>query len=104
MQESEIIPFVYQVIQEQLSPTPFQVYLFGSRALKTNNSFSDFDFLINMGKKIPNPQLSQIKESLSRLPTLYSLDISDYHALDPEFLQTIQKDLIEIKNGKLTYA
>ena len=96
MDEKQVILQVKSILQRQLA-RPFKLFLFGSRALAKNSKFSDFDLIVDAGTKIDINSWRQIKAEIEQMNTLYSVDLTDYHDADPEFLKTIEADLVEVK-------
>ena len=77
------------------------VYIYGSRAKKTNTKFSDIDLLI-VGEPLTQTDLSKLKEAFSESDLPYFVDINNKKDLDKEFYTLIEKDMkqieIEIQN------
>lgn len=99
MTEAEVVKTVWDFVNQELDHP--KLFLFGSRTQMKNEPYSDFDFIVDAGCKIPDQKLSKIRTLADDLPTLYSIDIADYHSVDPEFLETIRDDLREIEHGKI---
>lgn len=74
----------------------FKLYLFGSRATGNNSENSDFDFLVDCGEKIEDSKWSKILGAIEDIKTLYSIDLTDKSAADPQFFKTIEKDLVDV--------
>lgn len=75
---------------------PCRVYLFGSRATSMASPGSDFDILIDAGSKVAPNEWRRLLSEIESLPTLRSIDLVDRHDTDPEFLRTIESDLIDV--------
>lgn len=95
LQPPDVLLETRKILSRYLGPG-YTLYLFGSRATGTNSENSDFDFLVDSGRKIDFGVWAQIKSDIEDLPTLYSVDITDKHAADPDFLATIQEDLCDV--------
>ncbi len=69
-----------------------KIYLFGSRARKTNKEGADFDIALDDGVPVPKKKLfaimSDIEDSL--LPVF--VDVVDLHMISPTLKQQIKKD------------
>ncbi len=68
------------------------VYLFGSRARKTDRQGSDIDIAVDAGSPIDHRFIAFIREDLeeSRLPVF--VDIVDVHSASDRIVQQIKKD------------
>ena len=73
------------------------IYLFGSRATKTNQPESDIDIAIDAQKKINAFTLSKIKEALEESSIPFTIDILDLHSISLEFKKQILKEGIAWK-------
>lgn len=99
MREDQVISEVLAILKRHLTKD-FHLYLFGSRALGTQTSGSDFDFLIDAGEKIDSITMSRIQAEIEEIPTLYSVDLTDKCSIDNEFYRTIEEDLVDVTSGK----
>lgn len=98
MKENDIIPAVNKILRQHLGSV-YKLYLFGSRALNRHTENSDFDLLVDAGKKIEFGVFAKIRYEIEELPTLYSVDLTDWQAADPEFLKTIEEDLVDVSTS-----
>ena len=68
---------------KNLFPTA-SIYLFGSRARKTNTPVSDIDIAINTGSKLSTRQMRIAKENLDDLNIPLSIDLVDMNNAQEE--------------------
>lgn len=71
-----------------------KIYLFGSRARKSNRAGSDIDLALNAGQKIDLSMLAKINAAIEESNVPFFVDIVDLHATTNEFNEMIKKDLI----------
>lgn len=62
-----------------------KIFIFGSRAKKTNHKFSDIDIAIQ-SSEINSEILAQVKFELEESDLPYKVDIVDYNELDQKIL------------------
>lgn len=85
------------IVSKFLDPKQYKVFYFGSRVSGKADENSDIDIGIEGPETIPLSVISQIKESVSNIPTLYTIDLVDFHAVPSDFAQ-IAKEKIEYLN------
>lgn len=85
------------IVSKFLNPKQYRVFYFGSRVTGKADEHSDIDIGIEGPKAIPLQIISQIKESVSNIPTLYTIDLVDFHTVPSDFAQ-IAKEKIEYLN------
>ena len=95
MTDSEIIEKVAKIVRREVKQE-FRLFLFGSRAEKTNDVRSDVDIGILAGNPISAKQLFTIREKIDEIPTLLKIDFLDFAAVDDEFQNVALKTAIEI--------
>ena len=95
MTDSEIIQKVAKIVRREVKQE-FRLFLFGSRAEKTNDVRSDVDIGILAGNPISAKQLFTIREKIDEIPTLLKIDFLDFAAVDDEFQNVALKTAIEI--------
>lgn len=66
-----------------------KVYLFGSRALKTNSPRSDIDIALDAEKEIPINITESIKEEFENSSIIYTIDLLDLHAVQKRMKEHI---------------
>jgi predicted nucleotidyltransferase len=93
--ENEIIEGVEKSLQKHLNPEV--IYLFGSRAKKTNDARADFDFAVS-GKKPDLKTLRKIETEIDELRGLYKVDLIFLDAVDEAFREIV------VKSGVKLYA
>ncbi len=95
MTASEIIERVAKIVSQEVSQE-FRLFLFGSRADKTNDARSDVDIGILAGNPISAKSLFTIREKIDEIPTLLKIDFLDFAAVDDEFRNVALTTAIEI--------
>jgi len=95
MTASEIIERVAKIVSQEVSQE-FRLFLFGSRADKTNDARSDVDIGILAGSPINAKQLFTIREKIDEIPTLLKIDFLDFAAVDDKFQNVALKNAKEI--------
>ena len=66
----------------------YQAFIFGSRATDRGNDRSDIDIGIEGKSPLSISKLSDIREDLDHLPTLYSFDVVDFATVSDNFKKT----------------
>jgi len=74
-----------------------KIYLFGSRARKTNEPTSDIDIAIDDGSPIKLITLSNIREDIEESTVPFCVDIVDLQTVSLEMKQEILKEKVEWK-------
>lgn len=89
--------------QQQLMTIIFEliphckIYLFGSRARKSNRAGSDIDLALDANKKIDFSVLAKINESIEESKVPFFVDVVDLCSVDDDFKEKIKKDMIPWK-------
>ena len=89
MTNEEIISCVVSIVSDKFSHGKLTIILFGSRANQTAKKTSDYDFAIDVGKKIDVMAMLFLKDKIEDLPTLVSFDLVDINAIDGLFKQRL---------------
>jgi len=84
MTASEISKEVAKIVRREVK-LDFRLFLFGSRADKTNDARSDVDIGILAGNPISAKSLFTIREKIDEIPTLQKIDFLDLAAVDGKF-------------------
>lgn len=71
-----------------------QIWLFGSRARKTNKSGADVDLAIDAGRVLAMREIFRIKDAISESNIPVFVDIVDIRNVDDDFLNYIKKEWI----------
>ncbi len=95
MTASEISKEVAKIVRREVK-LDFRLFLFGSRADKTNDARSDVDIGILAGNPINAKQLFTIREKIDEIPTLQKIDFLDLAAVDGKFQNIALKNAKEI--------
>ena len=95
--ESILREEILKIIKRYLDPKNYKVFFFGSRITGTGDEYSDIDLGIEGQKAIPISTFAKIREDLNIIPTLYKIDVVDFHNTPVEF-RRIAKNKIEYLN------
>jgi predicted nucleotidyltransferase len=95
MTASEISKEVAKIVRREVK-LDFRLFLFGSRADKTNDARSDVDIGILAGNPISAKSLFTIREKIDEIPTLLKIDFLDLAAVDGKFQNIALKNAKEI--------
>lgn len=82
--EPKFVNLIKTIILQQLPKA--EIYLFGSRATKTNKEFSDVDIAIKY-EEINFSQLALIKFNLEESNLPYKIDVVNYYDLNQKILE-----------------
>jgi len=92
--EQEVFDGVVDILKHELVPK--KIILFGSRAKGKNQSYSDFDFAVDM----PLPDIDKrnaLERKIESVAGLYTVDVVFLDAVKPKF-----KDIV-LHTGKVVY-
>ena len=95
MTASEISKEVAKIVRREVK-LDFRLFLFGSRADKTNDARSDVDIGILARNSISAKSLFTIREKIDEIPTLLKIDFLDFAAVDDKFQNVALKNAKEI--------
>lgn len=84
---------ILKILNKYLDLDKYKVFFFGSRVTGKANERSDIDIGIEGPEKIPLRLMSQIRNEIIDLPTLYTVDIVDFKAVDRNFLNVAKKEI-----------
>lgn len=76
---------IKKVVLQYVDPNETYIFLFGSRAMGTNQKNSDYDIGIYKGQKIPLKTIALIKDQLEDYPIPVHVDIIDFFSVTNEF-------------------
>lgn len=69
-----------------------KIYLFGSRAIKTNKDTSDIDIALDAGEELPNRIVYEIESVLNATDIKYLIDVVDINIVDDLMKEQILKN------------
>lgn len=75
-----------------------KIILFGSRARKENNNFSDVDIGIIPYGKVDKSKITLLKEEMENLNIPYRVEIVDFSETSENFKKEAMKDIIVWKD------
>lgn len=84
---------INDIVGKYLDLSLYHVFFFGSRVTESNSQSSDIDIGIEGPEKIPARIISEIKEDLDNLPTLYKFDLVDFKQVTPNFREETIKNI-----------
>lgn len=87
---------IKDIVYKHLPSHSYQVFLFGSRATKTNRKWSDADVGILGQQKVPFEKLAEIQSELSDSNIPYRIDIVDFKSVTPEFAKIALSSIINL--------
>ncbi len=71
-----------------------RIWLFGSRARRTNKPGADFDIAIDAGRVLTLLEIGDIKEAIEESSIPVFVDIVDIRNVEDDFLNQIKQDWI----------
>lgn len=74
-----------QTIRTRVPDAAYKIFLFGSRASGEAHDHSDIDIGIEGPTPVSESVLSDIREELEELPTLYTIDVVDFSRVPDKF-------------------
>lgn len=91
--ETKYKPMLIEIIQKKLPNC--RIWLFGSRARKSNKPGADIDLALDAGQIIDIHKLFDIKDEIEETSMPLFVDLVDIRNVDSEFLNQIKKEWIE---------
>ena len=76
---------ILDIVGKYLDLKQYRVFFFGSRVNGKGNERSDIDIGIEGSKPVPIEVIAKIREDFEELPTLYSIDVIDFHSAGKDF-------------------
>lgn len=93
--EKKLKKEILEIIGKHLNLNEYKVFFFGSRVSGKGDERSDIDIGIEGPRPVPFEVMAKIKEEISNIPTLYSIDVIDFKGVEKDFYQ-VAKQNIEI--------
>ncbi len=89
--KTDYVPIAKSLVLSTINTTDFKVFVYGSRATKTNHRFSDLDIGIIGSKPLPSILLNELEEKLnsSRIP--FKVEVIDFFRVDNAFKNEAMK-------------
>lgn len=84
---------ILAIIGQHLDLTKYKVFIFGSRASGKFIARSDIDIGIEGPQEIPKASMTQIKEGVAEISTLYKIDVVDFTQVPPGFRALAKKHI-----------
>lgn len=79
MTDQQLADSLRQIARKYLPDPAYKVFIFGSRAQKTNRKFSDVDLGILGPNPVPDTTKFRIEEDLEESNIPYLVDLVDFH-------------------------
>jgi predicted nucleotidyltransferase len=73
------------IVRRHFGTQEYKLFFFGSRVAGNNNDRSDIDIGIEASEPIPLHIMGRIREEIEELPTLYTIQIVDFHRVSQQF-------------------
>ena len=83
---------ILEIVKKHLDTRLWRVFFFGSRVSGKADKKSDIDIGIEGPSPVPFKIMSEIKEDISNLPILYSIDVVDFKNVDKDFYQVAKQN------------
>jgi predicted nucleotidyltransferase len=95
--EKKLKKEILEIIGKRLDLKKYKVFFFGSRVKGNNFPRADIDIGIEGPKEISGNVISEIKEKIDMLPTLYKFDIVDFKTVSEKFKKEAKKHIEYVK-------
>ncbi len=83
---------ILAILAKHLDLSRYRVFFFGSRVAGKGTERSDIDVGIEGPEPIPAAAMLDIQEEIENLPTLYKVEIVDFHRVPPKFRDAALKN------------
>jgi predicted nucleotidyltransferase len=95
--EKKLKKEILEIIGKRLDFKKYKVFFFGSRVKGNNFPRADIDIGIEGPKETPDGVVSDIKEELDKLSTLYKFDVVDFKTVSEKFKKEAKKKIEYVK-------
>lgn len=92
--ENNFLLQIKELVTSELRNENAKIILFGSRARKKNNSFSDVDIGIIPKGKVNNDKITLLREKIENLNIPYKVEIVDFSDVSEDFKKEALKEAI----------
>jgi predicted nucleotidyltransferase len=89
----QILHWIKEVLDKNLSGILYHAFIFGSQANKTSLGRADIDVGITSDDTITSAQLSNIYADIEQLPMLYKIDLINFKEVDARFKAVALKNV-----------
>lgn len=93
--EDELRTQLLSIFKRYLDIHLYRVFFYGSRVKNTHDERSDIDVGIWGKEAVPLELMFDLQEAMEALPTLYKVDIVDFHRLPLGMREAIFKEGVE---------
>lgn len=76
---------IVSIAGRHINLNSYAIFFFGSRVSGKGSERSDIDVGIQGPKPVPIQKLRSIKKEIGDIPTLYKIDVVDFHDASPSF-------------------
>jgi len=73
------------IVGRRLDLAQYRLFFFGSRVTNNGDDHSDIDVGVEGPVPVPDATLSDIKDELENLPTVYKVDLVDFASISGDF-------------------
>lgn len=84
---------IIAIVSKYLDLKEHKLFFFGSRVSGNGNEHSDIDIGIEGKEQIPYDAMSNIKEKIENLATLYKIEIVDFKTVSDDFREVALKNI-----------
>lgn len=84
---------ILDIISPRLDLKQYRVFFFGSRVMDKGNDRSDIDVGIEGATAIPAVAWLEIQEEFEQFPSLYKIEIVDFHRAAPIFREVALQNI-----------
>jgi len=82
---------ILQIVGKHLDLNQYRVFFFGSRVSGRADERSDIDVGIEGPRPVHSGAMLEIEEEVENLPTLYKIDVVDFHDVGEKFKQVTKQ-------------
>ncbi len=87
---------ILEITGKYLDLDSYKVFFFGSRVAGSGNERSDIDIGIEGPAPVPSDVLSEIKQEIENLPTLYTIEIVDFKQVSEDFREVAFQNIEDL--------
>jgi len=95
--EKKLKKEIKEIVGKYLDLKEYKIFFFGSRVKGNNFPRADIDIGVEGQKEISTGVISEIKEELDKLPTLYKFDVIDFETVSEKFKKEAKKNVEYVK-------
>ena len=92
--EQKLKKEILKIVGKYLDLERYEVFFFGSRVNDQESERSDIDVGIEGPQQVSLKTMAKIRDEISNLATLYSIDVVDFKSVSQDFLE-VAKEKVE---------